>query len=147
MLLSTLPPLYARELGRLYDEIAAYPDESQLWALAPGIANSAGNLCLHIIGNLHHFIGAEFGKTGYVRDRPLEFSAKDVPRAELLARIVAAKAVVLDALEGLTEEDLAARGDYMKSGEPIPAAQLLVHLLGHLNYHLGQINYHRRLLA
>lgn len=147
MLLTTLSPLYARELGRLYDEIAAYPDEARLWALAPGIANSAGNLCLHLIGNLNHFIGAGFGKTGYVRDRPLEFAAKNVPRAELLAQIVAAKAVVLDTFAGLTEEDLAAHGDYFKSGEPVTAAQLLVHLLGHLNYHLGQINYHRRLVA
>jgi uncharacterized damage-inducible protein DinB len=147
MLLPTLFPLYARELGRLYDEIAAYQDESQLWTVAPGIANSAGNLCLHLIGNLNHFIGAEFGKTGYVRDRASEFAAKDVPRAELLARIVATKAVVLDAFEGLTETDLEAQGNFFKSGESVSAGHLLIHLLGHVNYHLGQINYHRRLLA
>lgn len=147
MLLSTLPPLFARELGRLHTEIAAYPDEAQLWLLAPGIANSAGNLCLHLIGNLNHFIGAEFGKTGYVRDRPLEFAAKDVPRAELLARIEATKAVVAEAFAGLSEDDLARHAPFMKAGEDVSAATLLVHLLGHLNYHLGQINYHRRLLA
>lgn len=146
MLISSLSPLYARELGRLYDEIAAYQDESQLWAVAPGIANSAGNLCLHLIGNLNHFIGAEFGKTGYVRDRALEFAAKDVPREELLARIVATKSVVLDTLEGMTDADLEAAGDFFKSGESVTAARLLIHLLGHFNYHLGQINYHRRLL-
>jgi uncharacterized damage-inducible protein DinB len=146
MLSGILATLLERDLQKLQQEIEAYQDEQTLWRIAPGISNSAGNLCLHLLGNLNTYIGAQLGHSGYVRHRELEFSAKDVPKAELLAGIAETRRVVANALAVVSEKQLAA--DYLTPVFDAPAslAQFLVHLATHLTYHLGQINYHRRLL-
>jgi hypothetical protein len=144
MLTEILINLFERDLSRLEDEIAAYDTEEAIWRVPEGIKNSAGNLCLHLCGNLQHFIGAVLGQTGYVRNRELEFSDKNVPRQELLALVGVTRRVVLTVIVGLSPETLAKQYPEPVMGE-IATDRFLVHLYGHLNYHLGQINYHRRL--
>lgn len=146
MLLATVSTLFDRDLQRLAQEIEAYQDERALWRSAPGIRNSAGNLCLHLLGNLNTYIGAELGRSGYVRNRDLEFSAKHIPRADLLAGIEATRHVVAAALAGLSDEQLARDYPLLVFEAPTSLAYLLVHLTTHLSYHLGQLTYHRRLL-
>ena len=143
----TFATLLARDLNRLAQEINAYTDETLLWETAPGISNSAGNLCLHLLGNLNSYIGVELGQTAYVRDRNLEFSARDVPRIELLARISATRDVVTRALSAMNDTQLSAAYPADVLGYPMTVHYFLTHLVGHLNYHLGQIDYHRRLLT
>lgn len=143
-MLLTLSEFFERDLLKLREEISLYPDERNLWTVQGDIANSAGNLCLHLIGNLQHFIGAQLGHTGYVRQRDLEFSRKDVPRAELLAGINHTVEVVKNTLAQLTEADLEREYPLEKHGQRVSTGYMLAHLLTHLNYHLGQINYHRR---
>ncbi|WP_264523189.1 MULTISPECIES: DinB family protein [unclassified Flavobacterium] len=146
MLIETLKLLFNRDLNKLKAEIESYPNESQIWAIAPGISNSAGNLCLHLIGNLNTYIGAEIGKTGYIRDRPLEFSLKDVPKSELIGKIENTILVVNTALDSLTEADLEQTYPQIVFEKEMSTGFFLVHLSTHLAYHLGQINYHRRLV-
>ncbi|WP_044397339.1 DinB family protein [Lacinutrix sp. Hel_I_90] len=146
MIINTLIKLFKRDLAKLKEEIELYNDEANLWRVTQGISNASGNLCLHIVGNLNHFIGAEFGNTGYVRQRDLEFSLKQVPRAELLQQVDQTIHVVENTLIKLTAEDL--QKDYRRRADEdaMTTAYFLVHLTMHLSYHLGQINYHRRLL-
>ena len=106
MLIQTLKSLFNRDLNKLKEEIESYQIESQLWLIDKNISNSAGNLCLHLIGNLNTYIGAELGKTGYVRDRPLEFSLKNVSKKELISKIDQTILVVNNALDSVTEADL-----------------------------------------
>lgn len=146
MLTKTLIALFTRDLTKLKNEIESYRNESNIWITEKAIANSAGNLCLHLIGNLSAFIGAELGKTGYVRHRDLEFSFKNVSRKELLEKIDATIAVVSSALETVTDEQLNSNYPLLVFTEPMTTEYFLVHLASHLTYHLGQINYHRRLL-
>lgn len=146
MLLNTLKSLFRRDLERLRQEIDAYRDEAKIWHVEKSIANSAGNLCLHLVGNLNTYIGAELGKTGYVRHRELEFSQKNVPKAELLAKIEETIVVVEKALDSVTDEQLNQQYPVLVFQEKTSTEYLLVHLTTHLTYHLGQINYHRRLL-
>ena len=87
MLIETLLTLFNRDLNRLKSEIELYKNEKNIWLIEKNIANSAGNLCLHLIGNLNWFIGAELGKTNYVRHRELEFFTKDIPQTELIKKI------------------------------------------------------------
>ena len=61
-----------------------YKNEEDVWKIKEGISNSAGNLTLHLLGNLNHFIGATLGNTGYVRERDKEFSLKNIPRIQLV---------------------------------------------------------------
>lgn len=146
MLIDTLKKLYTRDLDRLKQEIKLYEDEDKLWYVEEGISNTGGNLCLHLIGNLNTYIGAALGKSGYVRNRPAEFSLKDIPREKLLEKIGETKLVVIQTLDGLTEAELAAEYPVLVFEEKTSTEYLLVHLTTHLTYHLGQINYHRRLL-
>jgi len=146
MLIETLKSLFNRDLNKLKIEIESYQSENQLWAIDKNISNSAGNLCLHLMGNINTYIGAELGKTGYIRDRPLEFSLKDIPKSELISKIDATILVVNNALDSLTEADLDAIYPQIVFEKEMTTGYFLVHLSTHLAYHLGQINYHRRLI-
>jgi uncharacterized damage-inducible protein DinB len=141
-----LKMLFSRELAKLKTEMEQYSDESKIWHTEKGISNSAGNLCLHLIGNLNHFIGATLGGSGYVRNREAEFSLKNVPRADLCAKIDETIAVVNTTLDTLTAEVLESEYPLLLADQKFITKHFLLHLTGHLSYHLGQINYHRRLL-
>ncbi len=147
MLAEILTELYERDLDKLRAEIELYASEEDLWKTTEGITNSAGNLCQHLTGNLQHFFGAVLGDLGYVRDRDAEFSARDTSKADLLAAIDAAAGSVKNTLARLSDDDLAKNYPIEVSDRPMTTAKFLVHLSTHFNYHLGQINYHRRLLA
>lgn len=145
-LIGALKALYTRDLNKLKKELSAYKTESNIWLLDKEIPNSAGNLALHLVGNLRAFIGAELGKTGYIRKREEEFSLKGVPREDILAEIDLTITEINQALDQLTTEDL--KGEYPLKifKEKMSTEFFLVHLVSHLGYHLGQLNYHRRLL-
>jgi hypothetical protein len=146
MLIDTLIQLFERDLNRLINEIGLYKEEATIWKIEKGISNSAGNLTLHLIGNLNTYIGKELGDTGYVRNRELEFSAKFVKRDLLLEQLNATLEMVKNTLSGLSNEDLNLEYPILVFTEKTTTEYLLVHLTTHLTYHLGQINYHRRLI-
>ena len=147
MLNTALTELYERDLNSLKKEIESYADEQSLWLIKDGISNNAGNLCLHLIGNLNHFIGATLGKTGYVRERDKEFSQKNVPRKELISSIDKTLQVVKSTIEKLSADDFNSNFPLEFLGKTVKTDFMLINLVAHLNYHLGQINYHRRLLS
>ena len=146
MLIETLKSIFERDLNKLRNEIEMYKKEENLWRVEGHIANSAGNLCLHLVGNLNTYLGKEIGKTGYVRNRELEFSLKNVSRKELLNKIDDTIKVVNRSLDNLEESDLGNEYPILVFEEKTSTEYLLVHLSTHLTYHLGQINYHRRLI-
>ena len=146
MIIQTLKSYLCRDLEKLKQEINAYSDEKKLWITDKGINNSAGNLCLHLIGNLNTYIGAVLGNTGYIRNRDLEFSLQDVPRKDLLKMIDDTIEVVAKTMDNLKEEQLEEEYPALVWKEKTSTEFLLGHLITHLSYHLGQINYHRRLL-
>ena len=146
MLTETLPKLFKRDLTKLKDEIQAYKTKENIWVVTNEISNSAGNLALHLVGNLNHFIGAILGNTGYVRQRDLEFSLKDVPVTEMMEQIDGTISVVESTLSKLTESDLQKEYERNPFKDSMTTEYFLLHLSMHLAYHLGQINYHRRLL-
>ncbi|HEX6124405.1 MAG TPA: DinB family protein [Pyrinomonadaceae bacterium] len=147
MLKQILSELYERDLNKLREEIQQFTDEADLWKTSGGITNSAGNLCQHLTGNLQHFFGAVLGGTGYVRDRDAEFASKGTTKADLLAGIDAAQSSVKDTLAKLSEEDFGRTYPIEVYGHPMTTGYFLTHLTTHFNYHLGQINYCRRLLV
>jgi len=142
----SLTQIYLRDLEKLKTEISSYKDETKIWEISGHIKNSAGNLCLHLCGNLQHFIGAILGNSGYVRNRDAEFSKKNVPLTELVKEIDETIKVIKLTLESLTDAELNKIYPSNIFGEGTTTFTFLIHLATHLNYHLGQINYHRRLL-
>ena len=147
MLKEILLEIYERDLNNLKKEINLYSDETKLWVLKDGVTNSAGNLTLHLIGNLNHFFGATLDNNGFVRDRDSEFSLKNVLREDLNARIDEALAVVKQTLNHLSDADFAKDYPLTFQEKTVKTDFFLVHLATHLTYHLGQINYHRRLIS
>lgn len=139
--------IYERDLQKLTKEINLYKTDDDLWKVDRQITNSGGNLCLHLIGNLKHFFGVNLGGTDFIRNRDGEFSSKNVSRAEILTEIENAAGIVATTLQNLTDEDL--EKDYPEKyhGEIVKTKWMLVHLLTHFDYHLGQINYHRRFIS
>jgi uncharacterized damage-inducible protein DinB len=145
-MIQSLQSLFTRDLNKLKTEIEAYQNEEIIWKIDKNILNSAGNLSLHLVGNISHFVGAILGNSGYIRNREQEFSLKDVPRAELIQQIENTIEVVNSSLEKLSAEDLEKEYPIEPLGYKMTTDYFLIHLIGHLEYHLGQINYHRRLL-
>ena len=137
----------ARDLKAVRRELEEYADERDIWRLPPGIANSAGTLALHLAGNLQHFIGVVLGGTSYRRDRAAEFSRRDVARGELVAQIEAAIVAVERGLGQVSDAALAAEYPERVGGHTVTTGEWLVHLAAHLGYHLGQVDYHRRLVT
>lgn len=146
MLVPTLKILFNRDLEKLKQEIMLYENETNIWIIDRSIANSAGNLCLHLVGNLNTYIGAEIGKSGYIRNRELEFSTKNIPRHELIKKIEDTVKVVESSLDMVKEHEMENEYPLLVFAEKTSIGYLMVHLAVHLGYHLGQVNYHRRLL-
>jgi hypothetical protein len=142
----SLTTFFERDLDKVISEISSFENENDIWKIKEGILNSAGNLALHIIGNLNHFIGTTLGNTGYVRNRDEEFSLKDIPFETLIADINDLKETVKNTLSKLSSADLQNDFPIKIRDEVFSTQNMLVFLLAHLNYHLGQINYLRRMM-
>jgi hypothetical protein len=134
VIVEVLVELFNRDITRCIKEIEAFKNEENIWLTYAGINNSAGNLCLHLIGNLNTYIGEQIGKIGYIRNRELEFSSKGIPKADLIKNLENTLGVVSDSLNKMNQGDL----------EKEYPLFFITHLSTHLNYHLGQINYLRR---
>lgn len=146
MIITTLKTIFDRDLKQLKVEIDLYKNENKIWLVENEILNSAGNLCLHLIGNLNTYIGNIFGKTDYIRNRPQEFSLKNISKADLILKIEATQVVVKEALNKIKEDELLMDYPLLVFENKTSTEYMLIHLTTHLAYHLGQINYHRRLL-
>jgi len=138
---------YLTDLNKLKEELSLYNNENDLWLIKGDIKNSAGNLALHLIGNLKHFIGAILGNTGFVRNRDKEFADKNVPRGKLLAEIDEVITIVSKVLPALTDDQMTKNFPVEFAGKIRTNVEILFFFYGHFDYHLGQINYHRRLIS
>jgi hypothetical protein len=136
-----------RELKALRREIESYPNEAALWEIPAGISNPGGNLALHLAGNLQYFLGNVLGNNGYVRNRDAEFGDRDVPRADLLREIDNAIAAVELGMSRISEADLAKPYPEKVGGVSSSTGAFLAHFATHLAYHLGQVDYHRRIMT
>jgi hypothetical protein len=146
MLREVLSQLFERDLNKLITEIKLYSNEADLWKTAEGISNSGGNLCLHLVGNLKHFVGNTLGNIPYERVREKEFSDKNIPVSAVIKSVEETLSAVKETLGRITDNDLDKIYPINVFGAEMTTESFLTHLYGHLNYHLGQINYHRRLL-
>ena len=143
-LASVLRTLITREVRGIKREIEAYPDDASVWRTLPGLPNAGGTLALHLAGNLQHYFGAVLGKDSYKRNRDAEFARRDVPRTEILAELDRAIVSVERTLDKLSDDTLPATYPEPIAKRTLPTTLFVVHLAGHLAYHLGQIDYHRR---
>jgi hypothetical protein len=147
MSIEHIKTLLLRDLNTLEDEIAQYKTDNDLWLILPGTANPGGNLALHLIGNLRHFIGSVLGKTGYSRNREAEFTSTGMTKNEIIEMIHISFTEIKNTLDQLSDRDL--KHDFPEAfrGTVHSSHFMLLHLITHFNYHLGQLNYHRRIVS
>ncbi|MFY0685635.1 MAG: DinB family protein [Cyclobacteriaceae bacterium] len=143
----TLKELFVRDLNKVKSEIESITNESDLWRTKPGITNPAGNLALHIAGNLQHFIGHILGNSNYQRNREREFNNHEVAKSQILSELDDAIAAINDTIPTVDTNQWAKDFPVDVFGKPMSTEAFVLHLLTHLNYHLGQINYIRRILT
>ena len=145
--IESVAKLLLRDLRKLDEEIRLFPDERSIWTTRGDIKNPAGNLCLHLCGNLQHYIGKVLGGSAYMRNRDSEFAAKNISRTHLHEEILRTVQAVATSLEKLNPEILLKEYPEKVFDYPITTMHFLIHLAAHLGYHLGQVNYHRRMIA
>lgn len=136
-----------RELDSLRNEVKLFPDDTTLWQVLPGITNSAGNLVLHVCGNLKYYIGSVLGNTGYLRDRESEFKKNSTSRAELDSDLENTIMIIKRVLPQLSETILTETYPETVGGFELPCGRFLIHLATHLSFHVGQVGYLRRILT
>jgi uncharacterized damage-inducible protein DinB len=139
--------LLVRELETFAREVELFPDDASLWKTLPGVANSAGNLALHVCGNLNHFVGAVLGASGYLRNREAEFAARSGSRADVAQKLRETARAVADGLARLPPEALERPYPEPVAGLQLPCGRFLMHLAVHLGFHLGQAGYLRRIVT
>ena len=145
-MVESLKKIFIRDLNKLKKEIESYSLESNLWIVSQEIKNSGGNLCFHLIGNLKHFIGGVLGESGYIRQRELEFSSSNIPKEKLIKELDETIEMIENTLNGFQDDELEQMYPIVVFKDKMSIGFFLIHLTTHLSYHLGQINYHRRLL-
>lgn len=146
-MLNDLHKLFDRDIDGLRAQVELYPDDGALWRAVPGLPNVGGTLVLHAAGNLRHYIGAQLGDTGYIRDREAEFATRDLPRTEVLRLVSEARSEVLQTLSALDPAMLKTAYPLPIGGKTFTTSLWLLHLSTHLAYHLGQLDYHRRVVT
>ncbi|HWB25034.1 MAG TPA: DinB family protein [Chitinophagaceae bacterium] len=146
MLNKILADFYVRDIRKMMEEVNLFNEEENLWKTTGSLKNPAGNLVLHIIGGTNYLIGTLLGQTGYVRNRPEEFASKGVERTALITQLEALVPMIEKVLGNLTPEQMEAEYPIMFDDGKRPVSYVLVRLLAHLDYHLGQVNYLRRVL-
>src|SRR5689334_8578583 len=146
MLNNVLANFYERDIRKLIGEVNLFNNEEDLWRTKGSVKNSCGNLVLHIIGGLNYLIGATLAHTGYVRNRDQEFIRKGVARKELIAQLEELIPMINETLNSLTAEDMEGEFPIFFDKPKTSVSYVLVQLSLHLNYHLGQVNYLRRIL-
>jgi hypothetical protein len=139
--------LLIRELETMEREIELFPDDETVWQTAPGVSNAAGNLALHLAANLQHYIGAVLGSSGYVRNRPVEFSSRLLPKSEVIAELQKANDVVRRVLPTISDAQLALTFPEAVGSVTPRTGFFLLHLCAHAAFHVGQAGYLRRILT
>ena len=142
-----LASLFSRDLTRLKQQIESFPNDEALWQTLPGVINAAGNLALHIEGNLREYVGRQLGKVPYNRNRDLEFSSRGLSRHEVGTRIAELERSIPSVIQELSSEEMEMEYPEVVLEVATTTREFLIHLYGHLNWHLGQIDYLRRILS
>jgi hypothetical protein len=130
-----------RKLADIVRELAAPLTEEQFWAKPFPFGNSVGHLILHLTGNLNYYIGAQIAATGYVRDRPREFSDATPPsKEEVSKKFDEVIEMVIGAIKSQSAEDWSK--DYTAVGaDARDRFDMALQCATHLHHHIGQMMY------
>jgi uncharacterized damage-inducible protein DinB len=125
-------------LGKLTDE--------QIWMRGGANENAAGNLVLHLAGNVRQWIIASLGGSPDRRDRDAEFNARGgINKADLAARLCETVDAAALVIRALTPEQLT--GTYEIQGYRVSGVEVVFHVVEHFSQHTGQIIFVTKMLT
>ena len=123
-------PRIVRCLGEL--------SQQQIWWRPNSASNSAGNLTLHLCGNLRQWIISGLGGAPDVRMRDAEFAERGpLPRRVLIRRLQQTVRESLQILRRLPQEAITRH--YIIQGFHVTGLSAVFHVAEHFSYHAGQI--------
>jgi hypothetical protein len=131
---------YIRHLASRVERAVRCLPREKTWVKPFPFGNSVGHLVLHLTGNLNHYIGSLVAGTGYVRDRPQEFTdPRHEPAEAILARFHEAVEMVVKTIE---TQDSSGWMTPVSVQPPIETRfGLFLVCTAHLNNHIGQMSY------
>ncbi|HET8963143.1 MAG TPA: DUF1572 family protein [Chitinophagales bacterium] len=144
---SDFTTILSQGIDKIISELNQYENEMDIWEIDGEIKNSAGNLAIHLSGSINYFIGAVMAKNGYVRNRDAEFSEKNISREKMISELNTTKTMMEEFISQQDADFYNAIFPLQTFGENRSNHYALMIMAVHLNYHLGQINYHRRLIG
>jgi DinB superfamily len=131
---------YAKLTGAVRDLAAPLTNE-QFWSKPFAFGNSFGHLILHLTGNLNHYIGSGIAETGYVRDRPREFTEAAPPAKDVVMKnFDEAVQMVLRTIRAQAADDWSK--PYAAAGaDAKDRFEMVLQCATHLDHHVGQLMY------
>jgi hypothetical protein len=140
---------YYEQIGRRVHEWVDPLTTEQIWARPFGFqrknpenGNSIGHLLLHLTGNLNYYIGAQIAGTGYVRNRPLEFSdATMKPKEQVLGDFDRGLRMVVETIRKQNAEDWTKAYSAERELESKDRYTAFFRCAAHAYHHVGQMIY------
>lgn len=133
---------YYEEVREQVHQIVAPLSTEQLWRNPYSYGNSVANLLLHLTGNLNHYIGARIAGTGYVRNRPLEFTdTSGRAKEDLLASFDRTIDMVAATVRKQSAEDWAAPYSDPTTPHDGNRFSVIQRMAAHAYHHVGQMIY------
>jgi uncharacterized damage-inducible protein DinB len=131
--------------GRIETALGMLSDE-QIWLRSGENSNAAGNLCLHLAGNVRQWIIHGVGGKPDIRVRAREFQARGgVSRAELLERLRSTVEEACGVIEACEPAGL------LRTVRPqnydVTVLEAIYHVVEHFAQHTGQILYATKALT
>ena len=114
--------------------------EEEIWWRPNSSSNSAGNLVLHLCGNVRQWIISGLGEAEYRRQRDREFAERGpIPRKVLVTQLRRTIRDACQVLARLSEDSLSRR--YVIQGFHVTGLDAAFGVTEHFGYHTGQIIY------
>ena len=115
-------------------------NDKEIWLRPNENSNGVGNLVLHLCGNVRQWVLTGMDKQVDVRQRQMEFDERGpVPVSELHEKLDKLQADVEEFLGRLPSEKLTE--EVKVQGYDETGLSVLVHVVEHFSYHVGQITY------
>jgi uncharacterized damage-inducible protein DinB len=131
--------LFDESLPRLKKCLALLSDE-EIWTRPNAETVSAGNLVIHLCGNVRQWIVSRLGGAPDIRQRDAEFSEPGpMPRGKLQERLDTVMDEARQVLARLDPSSLAE--PQTVQGFQETGVSILIHVVEHFSYHVGQISY------
>lgn len=120
--------------------------EDQLWYRPNRASTSAGIILTHLIGNITQYVISGLGNAPDRRTRDREFdNPPRLSKSELRQSLSTTLQEAITVLQRLAPTDI--RSEYRIQGFSLSFLEVVIHVIEHFSYHIGQMAYITKMLT